>query len=150
MVTQKETGIVQMAMNLAVMIKTHANSVEDNTYKMGDNLVGIFADENCTPRRFPDVNERKIEVLLRAIEDISAGVMALRSSIIGLTQTDNKILPFIALHGNRPSGNVVFSIAWKNLVAFKSWRSGKQDTVSQDDINFAIYRLSVEISRLLT
>lgn len=134
---------------LADLMKNDPGGIDEDLVTKGESLIGLYSDENYTVRRFPDLNTKKIDIIKRTIEDISMGVMILRTSTLGLTVRTNAVEPYIIPHGNLPNGNVIFSLNWKNIVAFKNWRSGESDPVSQDDINAAIYMLTVEISRLL-
>jgi hypothetical protein len=75
--------------------------------------------------------------------------MVLRSSTIGLSYRNKEITPYISLHGTLPEGNVIFSINWKNIAAFRAWRNGQGEEVPQEEIHAAIYFLTFEISKLL-
>ena len=112
-------------------------------------MVGVFSDPNFSTRGFSNLKKQKTEILQQALEDIASGVMVLRSSVMGLQFHQNKILNFISPLGTPPEGQVVFSVSWKDIAAFKNWRSGEGDEVSQDSINSAIYFLAAELSRLL-
>lgn len=144
-----QLNVIETVDELSELMKNDPGGIDEDLVAKGEALIGTFADENYTTRRFPDLNAKKIEIIKRTIEDISMGVMILRTSTLGLTVRANSVEPYIIPHGNLPNGNVIFSLNWKNIVAFKNWRSGESDPVSQDDINAAIYMLTVEISRLL-
>ena len=146
---RKMDSIGVTTMELADLMNQNPNGIERNIVTEGENLVGLFQDENFTVRRYPNLNEQKIDIIKRAIEDISSGVTILRSSTLGLSYGNGKILPYVSPHGTLPSGVVIFSISWKNVAAFKAWRFGEGDDVNQDHINAAIYFLTAEISALL-
>ncbi|GIL21267.1 MAG: hypothetical protein BroJett041_23810 [Candidatus Jettenia caeni] len=130
-------------------MKKQPELIEKELLQKGDQLVGIFHDYQYNLRRFPDLNEKKIAAISTAIEDISKGVVTLRSSSIGIMAKDRKLLTYITTHGSSPGGDIVFSVNWKNIVAFKSWRKDEGDDISQDDINTAVYRLAAAISDLM-
>ena len=143
-------NIVDFAHKLAQLMKSEPSGVEKPLLKRGEELVGVWSDPTYNLRRFPDLHKRKIEVLEKAIEDVSVGVMTLRSSSIGLLQKAGKLSPYITPHGSPPNGDVVFSINWKNIVAFKNWRrEDGTDDISQDDINAAIYKLTASMAEFL-
>lgn len=144
-----QINILKSVEELSEMMSETPAGVDRSLAAKGEALLGIYFDENYTLDRFPDLNERKIEILRKVVEDVSMGVMTLRSFNIGLTTRNNKIEPYIVAHGKLPQGNVVYSVNWRNIVAFKNWRKGGGDPVSQDDINAAIYFLAVAISKLL-
>ena len=139
----------ETTMELAHLMKANPGGIEKDLSSMGAKLVGLFQDENYTDRRFADLTPQKIELLKKAIEDISAGVMILRSSTMGLAYRNNKISPYVSPHGTLPSGTVIYSITWKNIAAFKAWRFGDGDDIPEEEVNAAIYFLTTEISHLL-
>ncbi len=145
----EQLNILNSVDELSALMKESPGGIDQDVVTKGEELISLFNDDNYTPQRFPSLNANKIEILRRVIEDISMGVMILRSSSIGLTARNNELQPYIVPHGTLPQGNVVFSVNWKKIVSFKNWRKGSTDPVSQDDINTAIYFLTVEISRLL-
>lgn len=145
----KTNTLTDSSDELAFLMKQSPQQVEKELIQNGENLVGIFEDPNYTHRRFQNLNRQKIEVLKSAIDDIGVGVMVLRSSNIGLNFKGKDIQNYISPHGSNPSGTVVFSVNWKNIAAFKNWRHGEGDDVSQNDINAAIYFLTFQISKYL-
>ena len=145
---QNQLNILKSVLELSELMKNHQGEQDEALVEQGQSLLAIYSDENYTPKRYPDLNTQKAELIKRVIEDISMGVMILRTSSLGLTVRNNKVEPYMVPHGKLPQGNTIFSINWKNIVAFKNYRHGDSDPVSQDDINAAIYLLTVELSRL--
>jgi hypothetical protein len=146
---QNERALIESATDLAKLMATNPAKIERGLASHGEKLVGIFCDENYTTQRFKNLNHLKIDTLQRAIEDISIGVSALRSSTLGLAVKDSQINHYISPHGVTPEGNVIFSINWKDIKAFKNWRQGNDNDISQDDLNAAIYYLTAEIAKLI-
>ena len=142
-------SIVETARKLAAFMYENPTGIEKPLAQRGENMVGVFSDPNFSTRGFADLKKQKIEVLEKAIDDISGGVLLLRSSMIGLQFHNNKVVPFLTPHGSFPPGQVVFSINWKDIAGFKNWRNGEGDDVTQESLNYAIYYLTLEISRLL-
>lgn len=143
-------NILDSVYELADIMKNDPSILDKPTLKRGEELVLVFNDPTYTTRRFPDLNLKKIEVLEKGIEDVAVGILALRSSVIGLMNKGGKLYPYVNPHGSNPDGDVVFNIKWKNIVAFKNWRKEDgTDDVSQDDVNAAIYKLTYEISKHL-
>lgn len=140
----RETTVI-----MADLLHQHPEHLDRETHHHGANLVGIFEDQVTSLARFPNAVELKKEVLLMAVEDISYGLMVMCTSILGLSIYDNKLKIFTQTHGTLPEGTTVFSIAWKNLVAFKRWRWDSEEEVSQEDINAAIYFLSQYYAQIL-
>jgi hypothetical protein len=147
--SKKEKGLADSAVDLAQLMSASPARIEKSITAKGENLVGIFSDENYTEKRFKNLRQLKLDILQRAVEDIAVGVSVLRSSTFGLAISNNKINHFISPHGVLPDGNVIFSINWKDIKAFKNWRRESSHDVSQDDVNAAIYYLSAEIAKLL-
>ena len=142
-------NIQSTSIRLAELMKKYPAGIEKALVQKGENLVGVFTDANFSTRGFADLNKQKIDVLAKAIEDISGGVLILRSSTVGLQFHNNKILPFVTPHGTVPPGQVIFSLNWKDVAAFKNWRNGEGDEISQDSINYAVYFITLEISKLV-
>jgi len=146
----KKKSILDTTVELAKLMHEDPTGIEKEILQAGENLVGIFSDPNYTKKRFKKLDQQKIETLKSAVEDISSGVQTLRSSTLGLSYKGNEINSYISPHGSTPEGTVIYSVNWKNIAAFKNWRNeGSETAVNQDDINSAIYYLTVEISRLL-
>ena len=143
-------NILDSVYELADIIKSDPTSVEKTLLKRGDELISVFTDPTYSIRRFPDLNDRKVEVLEKAIEDVAVGVLALRSSVIGLINSGGTLVPYVTPHGTNPEGDVVFNVKWKNTVAFKNWRrEDGTDDVSQEDVNAAIYKLTVDLAKCM-
>lgn len=140
--------IFPQALELATMMKEEPSLVETPLIHKGNELIGIFVDPNFNDNSM-NLKPLKIDTLKMAIEDLGMGAITLRTATVGLTYKDGKIIPFINPHGSAAMGNVVYSINWKNVVAFKNWRKGLQNKIPQEDIEAAIYRLSLELSCLL-
>lgn len=146
---QKKVEISESAMELAVLMKKDPEIFDQSLIQDGAELLGLFSDGNYTTRRFKDLSQLKISCLLNAIEDISKGVNVLRTSTLGLSFGGKSIGHYVSPHGTLPSGDVVFSVNWKNIVAFKNWRFDQGAEIPQEVINTAIYFLTYEISQLL-
>lgn len=143
-------NILDSVYELADIIKSDPAFVDKTLLKRGDELISVFTDASYTVRRFPDLNDHKIEVLEKAIEDVAVGVLALRSSVIGLINSGGTLVPYVTPHGTNPDGDVVFNVKWKNTVAFKNWRrEDGTDDVSQEDVNAAIYKLTVDLAKCM-
>lgn len=142
--------VLTPSLELAQIMSQHPQIIEKDLLKKGDELLGIFVDENATTRRFDNIVEVRKDVLKQAIEDISKGILLLRNSTIGIVTRGNKAYPYVVPHGNNPEGNVVFSINWKDRVAFKKWRNSEgTEEIPQETINAAVYRLAVSLSEVL-
>ena len=145
----KPESLLETAMKLSELMKQYPQNIEKPLVQKGENVVGVFADPNFSTRGFADLKKQKAEIIQQALEDIASGVLILRTSMIGLQFLNNKILNFITPHGTAPEGQVVYSVNWKDVAAFKNWRNGEGDDVSQESINSAIYSLAAELSRLI-
>jgi hypothetical protein len=141
--------ITETAKHLAQFMRDNPNGIEKALAQRGENLIGVFSDPNFSTRGFADLKVQKIEILLQAIDDVAGGVIMLRTSMLGLQFFANKVVSFVSPHGTYPPGQVVFSVNWKDIAAFKNWRNGEGDDVTQESLNYAIYFLTVAISRLL-
>ena len=149
MATKKSAILDSPSSELAQLMKKDPSGIEKDIVARGENLVGLFHDNNYTARGFSEINELKVDIIKKAIEDIAGGVITLRASTLGLTFSENRLVSYVASHGTSPKGSVVFSVSWKNIAAFKNWRADGKDTTSESDINAAIYYLTVEMSKLL-
>jgi hypothetical protein len=145
----KPESLLETALKLSELMKQYPQNIEKPLIQKGENVVGVFSDPNFSTRGFADLKKQKAEIIQQALEDIASGVLILRTSMIGLQFLNNKILNFVTPHGNSPDGQVVYSVNWKDVAAFKNWRNGEGDDVSQDSINSAIYSLAAELSRLI-
>jgi hypothetical protein len=145
----KKVDVLATASELAAILQQDPTLIEKDLVQRGDELLGIFSDDSFRDS-FKNFRQMKIEALKMAIEDISAGAPTLMTSTIGLTFKNNKIVTYIVPFGTMASGNVLYSINLKDRAAFKSWRNEDAFDVSQDDVNTAIYRLTVSWSQLLT
>lgn len=145
---QKKVDVLASALELAQVFKETPELIEKDIFNYGSTLISLFQDE--TKRNsFLGFGKMKVEALRSAIDDLSAGGSILRESTIGLTFKDNRIQNFVVPFGTSPSGDVLYSISLKNIVAFKNWRDDQTVDIPQDDLNAAIYRLTVAWSQLI-
>lgn len=143
-----ELPIFEQTLLLAKAMKENPELVELPLVSEGEALFAIYQDTNFSDR-FKGVKELKTATYKMAIEDISMGAPMLTQSVIGLTFKENRIQTYISPHGNPISGNNVFSISLKNLVAFKSYRAGISDPVADQLINSGLYFLAFHLSKYL-
>ncbi len=143
-----ELPIFEQALLLAKAMKVNPDLVELPLVAEGESLFAIYQDSNFSDR-FNGVKELKTATYKMAIEDISMGAPMLAQSVIGLTFKENRIQTYISPHGNSISGNNVFSISLKNLVAFKGYRAGISDPVADQLINSGLYFLTFQLSKYL-
>ncbi len=145
----KYESVVETSEKLAQFMRENPNGIDAELVKQGENLVGVYADPNFKGRGLNNLYELKKTTFKQAVDDIAGGVMILRSSVLGVTFRNNKLMTFVSPHGTLPQGTVVFSLTWKDMAAFKRWRNqaGEAD-IPQDVLNSAIYFLTAEISKL--
>ncbi len=141
--------ILAASLELAQLMNQDRSGIEEDLATEGEKFIGIFCDENYTTLRFPDLHRERVAIIKKGIEDIAIGVMILRTSTLGLVSLNNEIQPYISPHGNMPKGNVIFSMNWKNLAKIRKWKPGDPEPVTQQEMNAAIYRLTVELSKSL-
>jgi hypothetical protein len=144
----KKVDVVGSARELAMMMKNDPSLIEREVLNQGDELIGFYQDPNFGDG-FQNLRSLKLEILEMAIQDVSGGVMTLRSSSIGVAFRGRSLTTYISPHGSNPSGTVVFSVNWKNIKAFQNWRNDQGEDITQDEINTAIYRLAAAMSELL-
>jgi len=144
----KKVDVIAAAYELATVFKEDPKFVERDLLQQGDELLSFFEDPNFS-NSFQDMLTQKSQVIQMAIQDISGGVMTLRSSTIGVAFRGRTLSPYVAPHGTSPNGTVVYSIGWKNLKSFQNWRSEDGGDISQDQINTAIYRLAAALAELI-
>lgn len=146
----KTVDVVATSRELAEIMKQDASAKERELLQAGDELLAFYEDPNFRVS-FQNLRRLKAEAIEMAIQDISSGVMTLRSSTIGVSFRGTALAPYITPHGSSPSGTVVFSIGWKNIKAFRNWRKDEsaEDDISQDEINLAIYRLTALLSEVI-
>lgn len=144
----KKVDVIGKAYELASYMKTAPELIEKDLVQAGEGLIAIYEDANFG-LSFKNMKDLRREAIEMAIQDISAGVMSLRSSTIGVSFRGNKLVTFVTPHGSSPQGTVAYSIAWKNIKAFQNWRETGEEDVTQDEINLAIYLLTVHLSKLV-
>ncbi|MFN7728047.1 MAG: hypothetical protein ACK5P7_02705 [Bdellovibrio sp.] len=145
----KRVDVIATARKLAQMMREKPAAIERDLINAGDELLAFFEDPNFRTS-FQNLKALKKEAIEMAIQDISSGVMTLRSSSIGVSFRGSGLTPYITPHGTSPPGNVVFSISWKNIKAFRHWRDSEgSDDVTQDQINLSIYRLTAMLADLI-
>lgn len=139
----KNIDVVASAVELAQIFKDDRNLIEKSEYETGRALVAIFEDPNFKNKDFKNA---KIESIKLAIDDISRGAIELKDCSMGVVFRNGRYEHFATPHGKSTEGNVAFSISLKNIVAFKNWREDDGVSVSQDDLNSAIYYLTALLS----
>ena len=145
----KKVDVIATARELAEMMREEPAAIERELIHAGDELLAFYEDPNFRIS-FQNLKALKREAIEMAIQDISAGVMTLRSSTIGVSFRGSGLTPYITPHGSSPSGTVVFSISWKNIKAFRNWRETEgTDDITQDQINLSIYRLTAMLAELI-
>lgn len=144
-----QKDIIVTVHELAQLMKGDPRGIDNDLRKKGDDCIVIYQDFNFSDN-FQNLRQQKIHVIEMVVRDISEGVLTLRSSSIGVSFSDGKMVPFVTPHGSSPRGTIVYSIGWRDSRAFHNWRTNSLDLdVSQDDINVAIYRLAVEMQEVL-
>lgn len=145
---QKAVDVTSTALELAQIMKEDPSIIEKDEVQRGNELIGVFSDSNFKDT-FKDLKKLKVETIKMAIEDLAMGAMTLKTASVGLCFKQNRVQTFITPHGSPATGNVIFSINWKNIVAFKNYRAGEEEEIPQEDLNSAIYRLTLALSELL-
>lgn len=140
--------IAGSAFQLAQMIKTDKSLIERDLFTRGADLLGLFEDLNFKDT-FQNFRELKVALFKMAIEDLAMGGVTLKSSTLGLTFRDGKIKTFISPFGANPQGTVMFSINLKSAVQKGKKTEGEDSEMPQEDLNAAIYRLTVALSELV-
>lgn len=133
------------AEKMALILSEDPQGVDKDSFKRGDRLLVIFNDPNYG-RKMKGLPKYKIEVIMQAIDDLSGRGKILAESYLGVSFRDNKLQTFSSAYSESPKGSVIFKVGIKNIAAFQNWRNGAIDEIGQDDINAAIYRLTVEWS----
>lgn len=145
---QKLVDVWAKALELAKIMKDHPAIVEKALLARGTEMIGIYIDPNFKDS-FQNLKQLKIESYKMAIEDVAMGAVALKAATLGLVFKDNKVQTFIAPHGNNPQGTVIFSIAIKNVVAFKAWRTDDGAELPEEEANAMMYSLIAGVSKLI-
>lgn len=144
-----QIDVVGSALKLAKIIKENPALIEKPLLVQGEKLIAIYSDANFKDN-FKDYKAMKIEALKVAIDDVAMGCKSLQESTIGLTFRDNRIQPYISPHGKTPGGSIMYSISWKNIVAFKSYRNSEGEIdIPEEEIHAVIYKLTCELSVLI-
>jgi len=138
---KKVNPVTESAMVLAQLMKANPKETDQELLSAAQNLVKIYSNAHYSQKIYKNLNQQKIELIKSAIEDISSGVLTLRTSILGLTFKSEKIIPFICPYGSNPEGQIVYSIQWQT--------NKNQPDHTQEELNSAIYLLSQEIAKLL-
>lgn len=133
---------------LATHMRDDPSGINIELNRRGEELLGVFQDQNYR-KQFKNLRAQKMHAIEMAARDISMGVSTLRSSTIGISFSEGKLIPFVTPHGSSPRGSVVFSISWRNTKAFRNWRSHEGVEVSQDEINMSLYCLAVILSEVV-
>lgn len=145
---QKLIDILAPSLEIATIMAVDKDFAEKEILKKGDELIGFFSDPNYG-MNFQNLRQMKVEAIKLAIEDLATGGTTLRSSTVGLSFTNGKIVTYIVPFGSKPEGTSIFNINLKNLFAFKNWRNDSKLEIPQDDLNVAVYRLAYEWSKLM-
>jgi len=132
---------------LAALIKEDPSLIERELLNQGNEYIAIYEDRNFT-NGFQNLKEMKRELFTMVLEDIGMGAVTLKTSVVGLTFSGNKVKTYISPFGTNPQGNVMFSVSLKNVVAFRNWRNGTED-LPQDELNAALYKVVVALSEVL-
>jgi hypothetical protein len=142
--------VVGPSLELAEIMAEQPKIIEKELVRKGDDLIGIYIDPNATTRVYKELYDVQQEILEQAIDDIAKGILLLRGSTIGVMTSGGKALPYVVPHGSQPDGNVILSINWKDMVAFKNWRTADgTDDIPQETLNAAVYRLTVALSQVI-
>lgn len=136
------------SLELAQLFKDNTSLIEKPLLDQGNELVAFFEDTNFSDS-FQNYRELKIDLLTMVLEDLAMGAITLKSSQVGLTFQNGKVKTFITPFGKTQGGNLMMSIALKNVAAFQHWRSGTQAEIEQEHLNAAIYRVVVALSKVL-
>jgi hypothetical protein len=140
--------ITSSSFELAKLIQQDPKLIERDLLNHGSEILALFEDSNFSDS-FQNFRQLKQELFKMALEDLAMGAITLKTSTIGLSFKDNKIKTFITPFGSMPQGNVMFSISLKNVVAFKRWRDGLETEMPQDELNAALYRVIVALSKVI-
>lgn len=141
-------NVLEPAEKFAYILHDDPKEIDNAEVKRGDQFLLVYTDDNFGSR-FPELKRMKLSVVKMAVEDISGRAQILSNNTIGVTFLENKLQTFLTPFGGQTTGNVVFKIGIKNVMAFQKWRQGEVSEISQDDVNSAVYRLVVEWSKLI-
>lgn len=145
---EKQIDITGSSLELARMIQQDPSLIEKELLSHGSELISLFEDGNFSDS-FQNFKQLKQELFKMVLEDLAMGAMTLKTSTIGLSFKNNKVKTFISPFGSMPEGNVMFSISLKHIVAFKRWRSGEEAEMPQEELNAALYKVIVALSKVM-
>lgn len=141
-------NVLDPASELAQILANDPKELNQPELNRGNSIILIYSDENFGAR-FSDLNALRLSVIKMAIEDISGRAQILATNTIGVTFLDNKLQTYLTPFGATTPGTIVYKVGIKDIISFQKWRKGEMGTISQEDINSAIYRLIYEWSKLL-
>ena len=145
----KKVDIVAGARELATLMKANPSIIERALIDEGNNLVAMYDDVQASKKN-KALASYKVKVLEIAIDDISAGVVSLRTCTVGVAKLGKELTLYTVPYGESPPGPVLFSISWKSTKAFKGWQNTASiEEFDQEQLNTAIYRLSAALARLI-
>jgi hypothetical protein len=133
------------SMELAQIIAEAPNAIEYDLVLKAEEFLGVFIDTRpniLSNKQFKGLQQY---ILKQAIEDISKGLLLLRTSTIGVISRNGEFKPFISPYGTSPDGSVVFSVNIKG--ASKSAREDVLKNLNEDSINAAVYKLTVVLAK---
>lgn len=135
----KKVDVINTAYELANLMNTYPDFTEKDLLAQGEELLS-FSEDTTFDQNPEEITKLKAQVLEMAIQDVSSGVMTLKSSSLGITSSGQKLATFINPHGTIPKGKVIYFINWKQTDGLD---------ISQEHINIAVYCLAERLSRIL-
>lgn len=141
-------NIMDPAESYARILARDPNEFNNIEFNKGNAVLLVYSDENFG-LNLPDFKELKLRVIKMAIEDMAGRAQILSNNTIGVTFVDNKLQTFLTPLGALTQGSIVYKLGIKDVLAFQKWRRDEPTSITQNDINAAIYRLVFEWSLLL-
>lgn len=135
----KKVDVISTAYELANLMNDYPDFTEKSLLEKSEELISFSEDVNFS-QNTEEFIKLKTQVIEMAIQDVSTGVMTLKSSNLGVTSSGQKLATFISPHGTIPKGKVVYFLNWKKTDEFE---------ISQEHINIAVYCLAERLARLL-
>jgi hypothetical protein len=141
--------LLPSAMELAQLLKSNRDLLEEDLYRQGNEVVTIFHDPQ-TETHFQNLRDLKIDVIAGAIEDLAVGGGRLLMATVGVALGNNQLRPYIDMLGAESSGKIVFSIGLRRKDILPNWRvEDNSEGLPQEDINAGIYRLTAELAEII-
>lgn len=127
--------LLDMATELIDIFRIDLSLIPKEDYKSAQNLLSIFDNPEFS-FRFQNLSGLKNQLYTKCLIDVAEGAKALKTGVFQIYFQNGQLLVGHRNFGESQSGELVYSVGLKNIVAFQGFKDRTSSDLQQTEINW--------------